>query len=97
MGRAQKVAKAPEDPCNLHSEPATFEGRELAEFFSLRYRPVRTYFTVQTWRQKKWAEDKSAHLFHASCLPVRFPETPDKLESFNNESALSSTSAKLVL
>jgi hypothetical protein len=50
---------------------ATFEGRDLAEFFSLPYRPVRTYFTVQMTRQKKWAEDKSAHLFHASCRPVK--------------------------
>jgi hypothetical protein len=76
MGQAQKVAKAPEDPCNLLFEFPTFQGRELAEFFSLPYRVARTYFTVQTWRQKKWAEDKSAHLFHASCLPVEFRRNP---------------------
>ena len=65
------MAKAPEDPCNLQSSLRLFEGRGLAEFFSPEYCPVRTYFTVQMTRQKKWAEDKSAHLFHASCRPVK--------------------------
>ena len=91
------MAKAPEDPCNLQSSPRLLKGRELAEFFSPEYCPVRTYFTAQTWRQKKWAEDKSAHLFHASCRPVRGPETIEKLEGPSGESAVSSTSAKLVL
>jgi len=78
------VAKAPEDPCNLHFEPATFKGRRLAEFFSLQYRLPRTYFTVQTQRQKKWAERLSAHLFRASCPSVRPPAT---LPGCDSESA----------
>jgi hypothetical protein len=76
---------------------AAFSGRDLAEFFSLEYCPVRTYFTAQMTRQKKWAEEKSAQLFYASSRPVRSGQTLDKLEGSSSESAVSSTSAKLVL
>ena len=65
------MAKAPEDPCNLQSSPRLLKGRELAEFFSPEYCPVRTYFTVQMTRQKKWAEEKSAQLSYASCSPAK--------------------------
>jgi hypothetical protein len=53
----------------LAIDTATFKGRDLAEFFSPEYCPERTYFTVQMTRQKKWAEEKSAQLFYASCSP----------------------------
>ena len=54
--------------CNRHRD---FSGRDLAEFLSPEYRPERTYFTEQMTRQKKWAEEKSAQLFYASCSPVK--------------------------
>ena len=63
----------------LAIDTATFEGRDLAEFFPLEYCPMRTYFTVQMTRQKKWAEDKSAHLFHASCIPVDLPLSAQRI------------------
>jgi hypothetical protein len=81
----------------LAIDTAAFKGRDLAEFFSLGYRPGRTYFTVQKTRQKKWAEEKSAQLFYASSRPVGSSQTLDKLEGSGSESAVSSTSAKLVL
>jgi hypothetical protein len=48
---------------------ATFEGRDIAEFFSPEYLPERTYFTAQMTRQKKWAEEKSAQLFQRIMQP----------------------------
>jgi len=74
-----------------------FSGHVAAEFFSLRYRARRTYFTAQTTRQKKWAEEKSAHLFHASAILQDPPQDPEDSPGVDIESAVSSTSAKLVL